>query len=118
MGELIHDKVIIVEGTSDREKVKKIIKEPIDIICTNGTISQTRLDELMDQLGDQDIYILADADDAGEKLRKRLKREFPEAKHLYIHKMYREVAAAPIHHLTEVLLKANLDVNIEYLNRG
>ena len=72
----------------------------------------------MDHLGDQEIYILADADAAGEKLRKKLKREFPEAKHLYINKMYREVAAAPIHHLAEVLLKANLDVNIQYLNRG
>jgi toprim domain protein len=118
MSELIHDKVLIVEGTSDKRKIEKIVREPIDIICTNGTISQNRLDELMDHLLDQEIYILADADDAGEKLRKRLKREFPEAKHLYIHKMYREVAAAPIQHLVEVLLRANLEIHKEYLNRG
>ena len=41
---------------------------------------------------------------AGEKLRKQLKREFPEAKHLYIDKMYREVATAPKYHLAAVLL--------------
>ena len=39
MENLYQDKVIIVEGLSDRNKIKKIIKEPIEIICTNGTIS-------------------------------------------------------------------------------
>ena len=113
-----HDKVMIVEGSSDKRKVKPIIKEPVDIICTNGTISRSRMDELIDTLLDHEIYILVDADNAGEKLRKQLRREFPEARHLYIDKMYREVASAPEYHLAEVLLKANFDVFAKYLDRG
>jgi toprim domain protein len=112
------DKVIIVEGKSDKQKVKEIIKGPIEIICTNGTISLARLDELIDTLFDKDVYILVDADEAGEKLRKQFKKEFPEAEHLYIDKMYKEVATAPEHHLATVLLAANIDVHTGFLERG
>ncbi len=118
MNETIPEKVIIVEGTSDKRKVKAIVSEPVEIICTNGTISLTKLDELIEMLLDKDVFILVDADDAGEKLRKQFKREFPEAEHLYIDRMYREVATAPEHHLATVLLGANIDVNMEFLDRG
>ena len=114
----ISDKVIIVEGSSDKRKVESIIKEPVEIICTNGTISFTRLDELVDILFGKDVYILVDADAAGEKLRKRFRRELPEAEHLYIDRMYREVATAPEYHLATVLLGANIDVYTEFLDRG
>ncbi|MBU8880824.1 toprim domain-containing protein [Bacillus sp. FJAT-29790] len=118
MDEEISEKVIIVEGTSDKRKVETIVSEPIEIICTNGTISITRLDELIDMLFDKDVYILVDADAAGDKLRKQFKREFPEAEHLYIDRMYREVATAPEHHLATVLLGANIDVYTKFLDRG
>jgi toprim domain protein len=58
-----------------------------------------------------------DEDDAGEKLRRQFIRELPEVEHLYIDKMYREVASAPEHHLATVLLAANIDVHTEYLER-
>ncbi len=109
------DKVLIVEGKSDKNKVKSILKEPVEIICTNGTISMTKLDEWVEFLENKDVYILVDADEAGEKLRKQFKREFPNAEHLYIDRMYREVATAPVHHLATVLLGANIDVHKEYL---
>ncbi|MCQ6275621.1 hypothetical protein JMM81_11695 [Bacillus sp. V3B] len=115
---LDQEKVIIVEGTSDKRKVKTIVKEPIDIICTNGTISITRLDEWIDTLFDKDVYILVDTDESGEKLRKQLKREFPLATHLYIDKMYREVASAPKYHLATILLGADIEIYTEYLDRG
>lgn len=118
MNEDINYKVIIVEGTSDKNKVKNIIKEPVEIICTNGTMSITLLDELIEYLDDKDVYILVDADEAGQKLRKQFKREFPEAEHLYIDKMYREVATAPEQHLATVLIRANIDVYTEFLDRG
>ncbi|MGG0717341.1 toprim domain-containing protein [Robertmurraya massiliosenegalensis] len=111
------EKIIIVEGTSDKRKVKNIVKEPVEIICTNGTISISRLDELVDYISGKDVYILVDADDAGEKLRRQFIRELPEVEHLYIDKMYREVASAPEHHLATVLLAANIDVHTEYLER-
>ncbi|KKK39474.1 TOPRIM domain-containing protein [Mesobacillus campisalis] len=111
-------KVIIVEGSSDKRKVQNILNEPVEIICTNGTIGLSRLDELIESLFHKDVYILVDADDSGEKLRKQFKREFPEASHLYIDKMYREVATAPEKHLATVLLGANIDVHAEFLEKG
>ncbi|WP_449537463.1 toprim domain-containing protein [Ferdinandcohnia sp. Marseille-Q9671] len=109
------EKVIIVEGKSDKKKVQTVINEPIEIICTNGTISISRLDELIEHLFNKDVYILVDADNAGEKLRKQFKREFPEAQHLFIDKTYREVATAPEQHIATVLLSANIDVHAEFL---
>jgi toprim domain protein len=117
MTEMRPEKVIIVEGTSDKKKVQKVIKEPVDIICTNGTISLSKLDEIIDELFGKDVYILVDADEAGEKLRRLFKREFPEADHLYIDRTYREVATAPEHHLATVLLGANIDVFTEFLDK-
>jgi toprim domain protein len=115
--ESFDDKVIIVEGTTDRRKVKEIVKEPIEIICTNGTISITKMDELVDELFNREVYILVDADESGEKLRKLFKREFPEAEHLYIDRAYKEVAAAPEYHLASVLIAANIDVHTEFLEK-
>lgn len=109
------EKVLIVEGKSDKKKVETVINEPIEIICTNGTISISRLDELIEHLFNKDVYILVDADNAGEKLRKQFKREFPEARHLFIDKTYREVATAPEQHIATVLLAANIDVHAEFL---
>ncbi|RLQ96558.1 toprim domain-containing protein [Falsibacillus albus] len=111
------EKVIIVEGKTDKSKVKSILNEDIRIICTNGTISLSKLDDLVDDLLEKDVYILVDADDSGEKMRKQFKREFPEAEHIYIDRMYKEVASAPEHHLASVLLGANIDVKTEFIEK-
>jgi toprim domain protein len=109
------EKVIIVEGRSDKKKIANLIKEPVEIVCTNGTISSSKMDEFVDQLYDKEVYILVDADEAGEKLRRQFKREFPHAEHLYIDRTYREVATAPVQHLASVLLGADIDVYAEFL---
>ncbi|WP_226669395.1 toprim domain-containing protein [Metabacillus litoralis] len=109
------EKVLIVEGKSDKKKVLNVLNEPIEIICTNGTISLSKMDELIDELLLKDVYILVDADDAGDRLRKQFKREFPEASHIYIDRTYREVATAPDHHVASVLLSANIDVDAKFL---
>jgi len=111
----IADKVIIVEGLSDRKRVREIVREEVEIICTNGTISLSRLDELIDELDGKELYILFDADSSGEKLRKQFIREFPDARHLYIDRAYKEVAAAPYQHLASILLRAHIDVHAEFL---
>ncbi|WP_396583270.1 toprim domain-containing protein [Bacillus sp. SG20033] len=111
------EKVMIVEGKSDKEKIESVLNEPVRIICTNGTISQLRLEGLADELYDKDVYILVDADESGEKLRKQLKREFNEACHLHVDRAYKEVAAAPRHHIASVLLRANLNVHTIFLER-
>ncbi|RFU70081.1 hypothetical protein D0469_07820 [Peribacillus saganii] len=117
MESVYSEKVIIVEGSSDKRKVESVVKEDVEIICTNGTISLTRLDELVDELYNKDVFILVDADESGEKLRKQFKREMPDAVHLYIDRMYREVATAPKYHIATVLLTANIDVYAEYLEQ-
>ncbi len=109
------EKVIIVEGKSDKKKIRTIIKEPVEIVCTNGTISMSKLDEFIEQFYNKEVYVLVDADEAGEKLRRQLKREFPRAEHLYIDRTYREVATAPEQHLASILLGADIDVYTEYL---
>ena len=64
---------------------------------------------------DKEVYVLVDADDAGEKLRKQFRKEFPQAEHIYIDRSYREVATAPSSHLANVLWGADIDVYTEYL---
>lgn len=105
------DKVIIVEGKSDKDKLISILNEPVEIICTNGTMGLSRLEELAIEIENRDVYILVDADEAGAKLRKMPQRELPNAEHLYIHKMYREVAKTPLMYLANILLGARFTIN-------
>ena len=111
-------KVMIVEGSSDKKKVKKILKEEVDILCTNGTISRDTLETFIDELYGRDIYIFVDSDASGERLRKLLRREMPEAMHLYIDKAYKEVASAPDHHIASVLVGVDFAIDPKYLNKG
>ncbi|CEG23394.1 Ribonuclease M5 [Planococcus massiliensis] len=105
------EKVIVVEGRSDKTRIAPLIAEPVTILCTNGTVSASRLEELLLPYEDLDIIILVDADKSGEQLRKLVKREFPEARHFYINRSYKEVAATPIRILLDVLISANVQVN-------
>ena len=108
-------KVILVEGRSDKQRILRLIAEPIEIICTNGTVSPTRLEELLAPYDHSDIYVFVDADKSGEKLRALIKREFPEALHLYTDPTYREVATTPLKFLAAVLLGADIDVKSEFI---
>ncbi|WP_332629655.1 toprim domain-containing protein [Halalkalibacter flavus] len=99
----MEEKVLIVEGTSDRKRVKKVLDENVNVICTYGTLSEEKLETLIIPIEDLDVYILVDADEAGESLRKQLKRELPNATHLYTQKGYRQVETTPFDYLAEVL---------------
>lgn len=112
-------KVIIVEGKTDRKRLQEILAEPVEILCTYGTLSEEKIEDLILPLQDEeDVYILVDADDSGNKLRSQLKRELPNARHLYTRKMYREVATTPIEYLAELLLRHHFEVRDEYLGMG
>ncbi|RBW71256.1 toprim domain-containing protein [Bacillus taeanensis] len=104
------NKVIIVEGKTDRNQLERVLKEPVEIITTYGTIGREKLDELVDSIEGQDVYILVDADEAGEKLRKQLIRELPTATHLEVPKKYRQVAETPLFYLAKILSDAHFDV--------
>ena len=70
----IVNKVIIVEGKSDKKRVQQVIAEPANIICTHGTMSIDKIDNMIETLYDKQVYVLADSDDEGEKIRKWFKR--------------------------------------------
>ncbi len=108
-------KIILVEGKTDRVRLLQILQEEVNIICTYGTLSEEKLEEIILPLQEEDVYVLVDADYAGNKLRQQLKRELPNARHLYTRKMYREVATTPLEHLAKVLHDAHFEVNEQLL---
>jgi toprim domain protein len=105
------DKVLIVEGKTDKERVLKLLQEPVKIICTNGTLGIEKLEELALSIEDKDVYILVDEDKAGKKLRKNLQQELPHAEHLYINRVYKEVALTPLLQLAKVLMNAHFKID-------
>lgn len=102
--------MIIVEGKSDRERLLKIIDEPVDIVVTNGTLSQEKIDERILPMEHEDVYIFVDADYAGNKLRKQLQQVLPNAHHLFTRKTYKEIATTPEEHLIKILEDAHFVV--------
>ncbi|MFC4404862.1 toprim domain-containing protein [Gracilibacillus xinjiangensis] len=113
----LDSKVIIVEGRSDKEKVKKLVNDHVEIVCTNGTLGVERLEYLIEtyNMDYRDVYILVDEDNAGKKLRKQLSKELPHATHIYIDKAFREVAATPESELAVALVSSHIMINPDYL---
>lgn len=112
------DKVIIVEGLTDKKQIKKVIAdEGVEIICTNGTLGVERFDELLYtyDLDNKDVYILVDEDDSGNKLRKQLARELPHAEHIYVSSEFREVATTPKQVLATALVSKRIAVDPIFL---
>jgi len=101
-------KAIIVEGKTDRVQLLKVLDEPVDILCTYGTINVSNLERMLEDLDVyDDVYVLVDADEAGNKLRRSIKHLFPNFKHLYTRKMYREVATTPLGEISIILQKSH-----------
>ncbi len=111
-------KVIIVEGITDKERINQVLREPVYIYCTNGTLSYETLEEDIVPLQNEEVYILVDADSPGNKLRNQLRQELPNATHLYTRKMYREVASTPAEHLAKIFHDAHFEVDERYLQNN
>lgn len=109
----ILNKVIVVEGKTDKAQVKKVIDEPVQIICTNGTMSIDKIDNMIETLYDKQVYILVDSDDEGEKIRGWFKRYLSESKHIRVDKQYCEVARCPKNYLSRLLEKKGFLVKDE-----
>ncbi|MBE5666949.1 topiosmerase [Staphylococcus sp. SS251] len=101
----IVNKVIIVEGKSDKKKVQQVIAEPVNIICTNGTMSIDKIDDMIESLYGKQVFVLADSDDEGERIRKWFKRYLSESEHIFIDKTYCQVANCPKKYLANVLTR-------------
>jgi toprim domain protein len=109
------EKVIIVEGKTDKRRLLIILDEPVRIVCTGGTLSYEKIENVILPLHGEDVYILVDADAPGMKLRNQLKQELPNAKHLYTRKMYREVARTPLDVLAKLLSDAHFVIDDGWL---
>lgn len=108
-------KVMIVEGGSDRKRLQKVLAEPVEIICTNGTVSPYRVEEMLMPYEACDLFVFLDADESGDKIRSLFKRYYPEAIHLYTERVYREVETTPYRVLAAILLSENFEVRPEFL---
>ena len=108
----IMGKVIIVEGKTDKQHLQQLLDEPVKIACTYGTLGLDKLEELIEEFSDDEVCVLLDADDAGNKARRLFKQEFPNVRHLYTHRMYREVATTPLNVLAQILAGAYFAVKI------
>ncbi|MCL6636602.1 MAG: toprim domain-containing protein [Alicyclobacillus sp.] len=108
-------KVIIVEGSSDRQRLLQVLREPVRIVCTRGTLSYATLEDVIVPLQGEEVYILVDADDPGMALRRQLRQELPNARHLYTRRVYREVARTPLEVLAKVLHDAHFEVDPRWL---
>lgn len=115
MAKTFSDKVILVEGRSDKLKLLKILGETTEIICTNGTISNVKLEEILYPFDHLPIYAFLDADKSGEQIRSVVKKEYPEAIHLYTASTYGEVANTPFNILASILQRVNIKVKKEFL---
>lgn len=100
----------IVEGKSDKQKLKHILPEHAIILCTNGTISEDDLLNLVEPFEMHEFVTLFDADKNGEKLRKLMNRIYPEATQLKIPSEYKEVAETPEHIIRTLLKKEKIKV--------
>jgi len=103
-------KAIIVEGKTDKEHLLKVLAEPVDIICTYGTKNVDDLERLIDEKKYAEVYVLFDADQAGNELRRSIKQLFPSFRHLYTKKMYKEVASTPLEEIVRILNNAHFEL--------
>ncbi|HCT6565289.1 TPA: toprim domain-containing protein [Staphylococcus aureus] len=101
----IVNKVIIVEGKSDKKRVQQVIAEPVNIICTHGTMSIDKLDDMIESLYDKQVFVLADSNNEGDRIRNWFKRYLSESEHIFIDKTYCQVANCPKQYLAHVLSK-------------
>ncbi|TQR17363.1 hypothetical protein [Psychrobacillus vulpis] len=109
------EKVILVEGRTDKLRLIPILAESAEIICTNGTISNVKLEELLSPFDELPIYAFLDADKSGEQIRSVVRKVYPEAIHLYTNPMYCEVANTPFKVLASILQRVNIKVKKEFL---
>lgn len=111
------NKIIIVEGLTDKRELEKVIDDHVTIICTNGTLGVEKFDELLEtyDLDMREVYIFVDEDKSGIKLRKQLARELPHAEHIFISSEYKEVATTPGDVLAMALAAKNIVVHPFFL---
>src|SRR5690606_15201624 len=108
-GEYGLDTVIIVEGKNDRSRLRRLLSDEIDILCTFGTPGPQQIDKLIRAAGTRDVYIFTDNDASGKRIRGMLRDAFPDAEHIYTRRGYPGVEHTPDEYLLQQLEKAGLE---------
>ncbi|EXX87686.1 DNA primase [Paenibacillus darwinianus] len=103
---------IIVEGKSDRSRLRRLVTPEVEILCTYGTPGSLQMDKLSKQVGRRHVYIFTDNDASGKRIRGMLRDAFPDADHIYTRRGYPGVEGTPDEYLIQQLEKAGLE---EYL---
>lgn len=105
---------IIVEGKNDKSRLRRLLTEDILILCTFGTPGTDKLADLRKRAGDREIFIFADNDSSGKRIRALVSELFPDAGHIYTRRGYAGVEGTPDEYLIQQLEKAGLEEFIIY----
>ncbi len=108
----MEERIIIVEGKTDKQRLLQVLAEPVTICCTNGSYSTDKAEQLAEKIGQADeVFVFTDEDFSGKKLRAQLEEDFPFVTHLYTKKMFTQVANTPLDVLAEILERAGFMVH-------
>ncbi|GAB6927154.1 hypothetical protein JCM10914A_11370 [Paenibacillus sp. JCM 10914] len=105
---------IIVEGKNDRSRLRRLLTTDITILCTFGTLNTTKIETLLKQVRDQEVYLFMDNDSSGKRIRGQLRDAFPDAEQIYTRRGYAGVEGTPDEYLIGQLEKAGLEPYILY----
>jgi toprim domain protein len=106
--------IVIVEGKNDRSRLRRLLRDDAQIICTFGTPGTARLEKLKKMAGRRPVYIFTDNDASGKRIRGILRDVFPDAEQIYTRKGYAGVEGTPEEYLIQQLEKAGLESYIAY----
>ena len=105
---------VIVEGKNDRSKLRRVLDDSVQILCTFGTPNSSRLDSLYQEAKHDEVYLFLDNDSSGRKIRALLSDLFPDAEHLYTRRGYAGVEGTPDEYIVQQLEKTDLEEFIHY----
>lgn len=105
---------IIVEGKNDRARLRRVLHDDVQILCTFGTLNTAKLEQLKKRIGDKEVYLFTDNDASGKKIRGVLRDAFPDAEQIYTRRGYAGVEGTPEEYLIQMLEKAGLEEYVVY----
>lgn len=108
-------KYLLVEGRADKLQVQPLLQaNEVTIICTNGTISEHALEQILEPIEQHEIFTLFDADYTGNRLRDMMQRLLPEAENLHTDAYYIEVERTPRLILVAILQNAGFTTTSQF----
>lgn len=105
---------IIVEGKNDRRRIRPLLEEEVQILCTFGTLNNLKLDQLHKQVKEEEVYLFMDNDASGKRIRAILRDAFPDSIQIYTRRGYAGVEGTPVEYIVTQLEKAGLEQYIIY----